>query len=134
MTEEPRNGAEDASDIKVEKERWRSLAASIPPTSPDESARITTTLHEVLRRQDWVVVLTFLAMPGEVDLGDLRNISRLTLAVTRTPPKGPLTIHSLEEPLELHPFGYLQPGMAGAWDMERVITTSCSRRSTPGPI
>jgi 5-formyltetrahydrofolate cyclo-ligase len=29
--------------------------------------------------------------------------------VTRTPRRGPLTIHALEEPLERHPFGYLQP-------------------------
>ena len=109
MTQNHPNGAGDGSDIKVQKERWRSLAASIPPTTLEESARITATVHEVLRRQDWVVVLTFLAMHGEVDLGDLRDVPRLTLAVTRTPPKGPLTIHSLEEPLELHPFGYLQP-------------------------
>jgi 5-formyltetrahydrofolate cyclo-ligase len=49
-------------------------------------------------------------MPGEVDLGALRNDPRLTLAVTRTPKTGPLTIHALEGPLERHPLGYLQPG------------------------
>jgi 5,10-methenyltetrahydrofolate synthetase len=66
-------------------------------------------VREFLRAREWRTVLTFLAMPGEVDLGDLRNDSGLTLAVTRTPRTGPLTIHALEEPLERHAFGYLQP-------------------------
>ena len=85
------------------------MAASIAPTTPGESAAITSTVREVVRDHDWRTVLTFLAMPGEVDLGDLRNDAALTLAVTRTPRNGPLTIHALEEPLERHPFGYLQP-------------------------
>jgi 5-formyltetrahydrofolate cyclo-ligase len=92
-----------------EKKKLRLLAASIAPTTPEDSAAITTTVREVLRRHKWRTVLTFLAMPGEVDLGDLRSDPELTLAVTRTPRTGPLTIHALEEPLERHPFGYLQP-------------------------
>lgn len=92
-----------------EKKKLRSFAASIAPTIPEESAAITTNVREVLRRHEWRTVLTFLAMPGEVDLGDLRSDPGLTLAVTRTPRTGPLTIHALEEPLERHPFGYLQP-------------------------
>ena len=93
----------------MEKERWRSIAASIPATTRDESTAITKTLREVLGRRDCKIVLTFLAMPGEVDVGALRDDDRLTLAVTRTPRTGPLTIHALEEPLERHPFGYMQP-------------------------
>lgn len=93
----------------TEKEKLRSLATSIAPTTREESAAITRTVREVLRRHEWRTVLTFLAMPGEVDLGDLNNDPGLTLAVTRTPRTGPLTIHALEEPLERHPFGYLQP-------------------------
>ena len=100
---------ESADGIRAEKERWRSISASIAPTTPEESAAITATVREVLYRRDWRVVLTFLAMPGEVDLRDLQNDPGLTLAVTRTPQNGPLTIHALEEPLERHPFGYLQP-------------------------
>ncbi len=100
---------EDVAGVSADKEKWRSIAASIPLATPEESAAITTTLREALRRHDWRVVLTFLAMPGEVDLGDLRLDPGLTLAVTRTPRNGPLTIHALEEPLERHPFGYLQP-------------------------
>ena len=104
-TDEPASG----DGARAEKEEWRSIAATIAPTTPEESAAITTTVRDVLRSHNWRVVLTFLAMPGEVDLGDLRNDPRLTLAVTRTPRNGPLTIHALEEPLERHPFGYLQP-------------------------
>ena len=55
------------------------------------------------------MVLTFLAIPGEVDLSGLNGNPELILATTRTPPKGPLTIHLLEGDLERHPFGYLQP-------------------------
>lgn len=98
-----------ADGIRTEKEKWREIAGSIAPTTPEESAAITATVREVMRRRDLRVVLTFLAMPGEVDLGGLRNDPDLTLAVTRTPRNGPLTIHALEEPLERHPFGYLQP-------------------------
>ena len=92
-----------------QKKNLRSLAASIAPTTLEESAAITTNVREVLRRHEWRTVLTFLAMPGEVDLGGLRSDPGLTLAVTRTPRTGPLTVHALEEPLERHPFGYLQP-------------------------
>lgn len=103
-------GEPEATDgVSRDKEKRRSIAASIPPTTPEESAAITATVREVLGSHDWRVVLTFLAMPGEVDMGDLRNDPALTLAVTRTPRNGPLTIHALEDPLERHPFGYLQP-------------------------
>ena len=98
------------TNLTVEKQRWRTIAASIAPTTIEESAAISATVREVLHRYDWRVVLTFLAMAGEVDLAALRDDTGLTLAVTRTPKTGPLTIHALEEPMERHPFGYLQPG------------------------
>ena len=98
------------TNLTVEKQRWRTIAASIAPTTIEESAAISATVREVLHRYDWRVVLTFLAMAGEVDLAALRDDTGLTLAVTRTPNTGPLTIHALEEPMERHPFGYLQPG------------------------
>jgi 5-formyltetrahydrofolate cyclo-ligase len=109
VTDEQRMGTSPPARIRSEKEAWRSFASSIAPTTPEESARIATTIREVLRRQEWRVALTFLAMPGEVDLGSLREDARLFLAVTRTPKTGPLTTHVLEEPLELHPLGYMQP-------------------------
>jgi len=101
------------AEVVAEKEKLRAFAVSVAPTTPEESARISATIREVLLRRDWRVVLTFLAMPGEVDLGPLRKANELALAVTRTPKTGPLTIHPLEESLERHPFGYWQP-RAGA--------------------
>lgn len=82
---------------------------AIAPATKAESNRVAASIHEVLSRQDWRVVLTFLAMPGEVDLRSLHQVRGLTLATTRTPRSGPLTVHRLTDELEPHPFGYLQP-------------------------
>lgn len=94
------------------KAEWREWAASIPPAQRDESVQVAATVREVIRRDDFRVVLTFLAMPGEIDLGVLSSDSDLILAVTRTPASGPLTIHYLDGPMERHPFGYMQPTAA----------------------
>jgi 5-formyltetrahydrofolate cyclo-ligase len=91
------------------KEQWRTYAADLAPTTAEESARVVANIREVLRRQEWRVVLTFLAMAGEVDLGPLSETRDLELVVTRTPPQGPLTLHPLDGPMERHPFGYMQP-------------------------
>ena len=64
---------------------------------------------QALRQDSLKVVLTFLAMPGEVSLACLHDDPALSLGVTRTPRQGPLTIHRLQGLLETHPFGYLQP-------------------------
>ncbi|MEX1279806.1 MAG: 5-formyltetrahydrofolate cyclo-ligase [Acidimicrobiia bacterium] len=57
------------------------------------------------------VVLTYLAMPGEVDPGPPPGDR--TVLVTRTPAAGSLTIHPIGAPRERHPFGFEQP-VAGA--------------------
>lgn len=53
------------------------------------------------------VVLTYLAMPGEVDPGPPPGDR--TVLVTRTPAAGALTIHPIDAPRERHPFGFQQP-------------------------
>jgi 5-formyltetrahydrofolate cyclo-ligase len=106
VTDELTDGS---ATIGREKEKWRSIAAGIAPTTSEESDAISGVVREVMRRHGWHAVLTFLPMPGEVDLGLLQSDRDLTLAITRTPSKGPLTVHALEEPLERHPFGYMQP-------------------------
>ena len=123
MTVDDPEGTADA-----EKKKLRSRAASIAPTTPEESAAILENVREALGLHEWRTVLTFLAMPGEVDLGDLRMDPGLTLAVTRTPRTGPLTIHALEEPLERHPFGYLQP----RHDAELIAPDSIEAVLVPG--
>ncbi len=108
MTEEPGDEGRASIGIRRSKScgRWR---LSIAPTTAAESAAITAALREVLGRQGWRVVLTFLAMPGEVDLADLRNDSGTDIGRHPDSEDGPLTVHALEDPLERHPFGYLQP-------------------------
>ena len=58
-----------------------------------------------------VVVLTYLAMPGEVEPGP--SPSDRTVVVTRTPDTGPLTLHPIGARRERHRFGFEQP-VAGA--------------------
>ena len=94
---------------REEKASWRAIAREIPPATPEESGLVAECVLEVLKRNDWTVVLTFLAMPGEVDLRAIHREPGLSFVVTRTPPQGPLTIHSLTDQLEFHSFGYLQP-------------------------
>jgi 5-formyltetrahydrofolate cyclo-ligase len=95
--------------VERSKAEWRNWADQIEPTNADESAAVSTVIAEVLKRDGLRVVLTFLSMPGEVDLSGLNDNPELVLATTRTPPRGPLTMHLLEGDLERHPFGYLQP-------------------------
>lgn len=55
-------------------------------------------------------VLVFLPMAHEVNLTPLIDlIPGPRFVATRTPSEGPLTVHELGGPLEVHRFGYLQP-------------------------
>ena len=55
----------------------------------------------------WVV--SYYAMPDEVDLSGIARRTDRPLALTRTPPAGPLTLHAADGPLETHRYGFLQP-------------------------
>ncbi|MGH8958285.1 MAG: 5-formyltetrahydrofolate cyclo-ligase [Acidimicrobiia bacterium] len=107
------------------KAEWRQWAGDILPASEVESAAVCEIVLQALRRHSVKVVLTFLAMRGEIDLACLQNDPALVLGVTRTPPRGPLTIHRLEGSLEMHPFGYLQPAanaeLMDAAEIEAVL-------------
>ena len=91
------------------KGEWRDWARSISPVTEAESDAVCAVAARALRQDSLKVVLTFLAMPGEVSLACLHDDPAFSLGVTRTPRQGPLTIHRLEGSLETHPFGYLQP-------------------------
>ncbi|MEN8040476.1 MAG: 5-formyltetrahydrofolate cyclo-ligase, partial [Actinomycetota bacterium] len=55
-------------------------------------------------------VLSYLAMDDEVSLAATHELDRCRIAVTRTPPEGPLSVHLLEDGLlEEHRLGFLQP-------------------------
>jgi 5-formyltetrahydrofolate cyclo-ligase len=90
---------------KAELREW---AKKLPPATPAESEAISLHISRFIIANGWRVVLTFLAMPGEVDLAAVEGAAEF--AVTRTPTRGSLTIHRLTGDLERHSFGYLQPG------------------------
>jgi 5-formyltetrahydrofolate cyclo-ligase len=54
-------------------------------------------------------VLTYLAMPDEIDLAGLQPLLGNAPVVTRTPSSGPLSIHPLVSHLEVHRYGFRQP-------------------------
>jgi len=105
----PRLYRELVTEVSLEKSALRAMAMGIAPATVRESERVVASIREVLMRHGWRVALTFLASPGEVDLGGLSGTPGLVLLVTRTPRHGPLTVHALTDRLETHPFGYRQP-------------------------
>lgn len=55
-------------------------------------------------------VMTYLALPGEIDLGRLpADRPHISWVVSRTPDTGWLTTHPLGARRERHPFGFEQP-------------------------
>lgn len=89
------------------KTELRTWAKTLAPATRDESKAVAEHVSTFIAANRWRTVLTFLAMPGEVDLATIEG--DLELAVTRTPARGPLTIHRLDEDTETHPLGYRQP-------------------------
>lgn len=69
------------------------------------------------------VVLTYLAIPGEIDLAPLtRTLVDLQWVTTRTPEVGDLTIHPYDSPRELHFLGFHQP-IAGSAELDPSLVT-----------
>lgn len=93
----------------MDKVAWRRWAEDLTPTGPEESERIVAVLRRRLAEESWRAILTFLAMPGEVDLSALHSEPGVRFLVTRTPAQGPLTVHELRDDLEEHRFGFRQP-------------------------
>ncbi len=93
----------------MDKASWRRWARDLAPATPEESGRVVAALQAALTEQGWTTVLTFLAMPGEVDLAGFHRTAGVRFLVTRTPVAGPLTVHELTGRLERHKLGYYQP-------------------------
>jgi 5-formyltetrahydrofolate cyclo-ligase len=109
------------SEIADRKAAWRSWAEREARAVPAEVS--DSIVQHVI---DWLpfapvgVVVSFIAMPGEVDLGSLAGRTDRALAVTRTPPPGGLlTVHPFEAPRHRHPYGFDQP-VAGAEEIAAV--------------
>jgi 5,10-methenyltetrahydrofolate synthetase len=99
-------GEASPPDPSDPKSVWRRWAGSVTiPAVEEVSAAIAVHLDAFLRPD--AVVLTYLPMPGEVDPGPPARDR--TLLVTRTPRRGPLSVHGIDQPRERHPFGYEQP-------------------------
>ena len=58
-------------------------------------------------------VVLYLPLPDEVDVTPVMDSVDRAFAVTRTPPRGPLTLHPADSPRERHRYGFEQP-VAGA--------------------
>lgn len=77
---------------------------------PKLSARVCDALAQFPPLRHEATVLTYLAMEDEIDLTGLRDAGLpVRWVTTRTPQKGPLTIHELGDDLETHPLGFSQP-------------------------
>jgi 5-formyltetrahydrofolate cyclo-ligase len=105
MTSQPPPGAS--------KDEWRTWAAHVAGTVDWEeaSAAVVAELRYWPPLQNADRTLTFFAMAHEIDLAALRETGPTTqFLATRTPESGgDLSIHSLDGPLEVHRFGFLQP-------------------------
>lgn len=100
-------------DPTASKDEWRTWARR--RREAIDWVEVSTAINDALLAweplQAATTTLLFLPMAGEVNLQPLMgsdlNCRWLT---TRTPPRGEvLTIHELGGPLEVHPFGFLQP-------------------------
>lgn len=92
------------------KQAWRAWARvlSQPPTA-EQSTAVVTGLIEFLSDHPGRV-LTYRPMRDEIDLDSLASvIGSARLLVTRTPPRGPLTVHDFAGVSEQHTFGFSQP-------------------------
>jgi 5-formyltetrahydrofolate cyclo-ligase len=116
--------------MDVEKAALRRWAAGLRPASDEESLKVAATAAEVVQRNEWSTVLTFLAMPGEVNLEDLHSRPGIRFLVTRTPRTGGLTVHDLSSELEVHPLGYRQP----APDATEVSSRTLEAVLVPGVL
>jgi 5-formyltetrahydrofolate cyclo-ligase len=94
------------------KDEWRDWAKSVIADANTEDVSREMVRH--LARWDRVVeaswILIYMPLAGEPDLTALMDgLVNASFATTRTPLKGPLTIHPVDGPMERHRFGYMQP-------------------------
>lgn len=96
-----------APDHRAIKADLRRSLGRLVPDDPDRASQaIVGHLVDLMGPDD--CVLTFSAMPDEPNLSDLSSTGA-TFALTRTPDKGPLTVHFAGGPIERHRWGYVQP-------------------------
>ena len=96
-----------ASEVKT---RLRAEARGRPVPTPGESHRVCEQVLSWLEPRRPAPTLVWMAMPGELDLDPVVvRLPMIEWLTTRTPPAGPLTVHSYHSPLQLHRYGFHQP-------------------------
>lgn len=94
------------------KEEWRTWATAQRATVhwADVSATTRRGIAQFPPFQHAETVFTYLPMDGEIDLTPLvEAASEKRWIVSRTPKKGPLTLHLHGGEMETHPYGFPQP-------------------------
>lgn len=93
------------------KGEWRRWARAVRPAvlAAETSERVAEHLAAWLPDAPPGWVVSYCAMPDEVDLSGLAGRAGRPLALTRTPASGPLTLHRADGPLETHRYGFTQP-------------------------
>ncbi|MBT8198570.1 MAG: 5-formyltetrahydrofolate cyclo-ligase [Acidimicrobiia bacterium] len=97
------------------KAEWRQWARGVDVDWSAVSPTIAEALEAHLETN--TAVLGFRPMPGEVDLRPLYALPKRRWLVTRTPTRGPLSVHDAGGPLEMHRYGFAQP-VAGSHVVE----------------
>ncbi len=95
---------------QTSKQHWRVWMSSISqPPPPVVNNAVVGAVERFIDTHDGLV-LSFFSMPSEIDLSSLtERTDRDRILVTRTPDRGPLTVHRISEPMETHRYGFLQP-------------------------
>ncbi len=93
---------------KAELRQW---ALGLDPPTETESDQIVGRAATWLEGRQPGLVLVYLSMPGEIRAERVVGLvgDRHRFATSRTPGRGPLTIHPFSAPRERHRFGYEQP-------------------------
>lgn len=96
-------GTETKSSLRAEARRR-------PAPTPTESRRVCEQVAAWLGARRPAPTLVWMAMPGELDLAPVVDASpEREWLTTRTPSRGPLTVHAYHSQTEVHRFGFRQP-------------------------
>jgi 5-formyltetrahydrofolate cyclo-ligase len=88
----------------------REAARGISPPTDTETEAVLAGVGAWIEDRSPGTVLTFLAMPSELDLSPLVEAHPgIRWAVTRSEPSGVLTVHPYTSPMETHRYGFRQP-------------------------
>jgi len=96
-------------ETREKKKGLRVWAGTVSKASEVESEAVRRNLRGWLIGRSPSTVLTFLPMEGEVDLRPLIEDLDFDWLITRTPARGWLAIHSVDDPREVHRYGFEQP-------------------------